>query len=83
MTLLALNLLTPWIVGIASLIALWLCAGIWLALWHDSQPRVELAPLVLVLTPDVPGKPAVPTNATVVRLPVGATFGQPMARAAA
>jgi hypothetical protein len=81
MTLLALNLLTPWIVGIASLIALWLCAGIWLALWHDSQPRVELAPLVLVLTPDVPAK--LPANATVVRLPAGATFGQPMARAAA
>jgi hypothetical protein len=81
MTLLALNLLSPWIVGIASLIALWLCAGIWLALWHDSQPRVELAPLVLVLTPDV--EPVMPKGARVITLPVGATFGQPMARAAA
>lgn len=77
MTAFELGLLTPWIVGIASLIALWLCAGILLALWHDSVVTAELEPLVLVLTPDV----ETPKGATVVRLPVGATFG--LARAAA
>ncbi len=83
MTVFELDLLTPWIVGIASLIALWLCAGILLALWHDSVVRVDLPPLVLVLTPLVQDEaPAYPRNATVVRLPVGATFGQPVRSAA-